>query len=468
MPNQRRCLAIALRSVLAAAILAIPLLVTGCLADCMWNAKGIAWVDADEDGVWDAGERPLCGVQFHVDDTWNHYEGVNRGGMTNLDGEASISVWLPGCPKVRFEVYVEAPPGYRMTTPARLPANRTEPDQVFAFGLAPLGEAGESQQAMPGCSCYQLGESDHNEISDMVSAPDGSIWAIVNYDGVAQYSAERQEWIRYKKSDGLAHWNARAIAPAEDGVVWFATDGGVSRYDGQSWRSYTVADGLPSDTVYQVVIGTDGTVWSTTMEGVARLDPDTDSWSVEDAPDASYSGKAVTTPDGSIWFLVYVVGNYGNRVSHLASSGDGGNARRWITYGFNDGAPMPALNLSDAIVAPDGSPWFGGMQGLLHFSLKSQDWQSMSWAQGVEHLAIGPDGTAWVATGENGFTLYSGTLGEVDEGQTWQRRFTYCALPIPHDCLEGIPKINALAVARDGAVWIGVSNSAIRCAFGTQ
>ena|GEM_PF-3569521 len=465
MPNQRRFFVVVLRNILALAALVGIILMSGCIRECLWTAKGIAWVDTNEDGVRDEGELPLCGVRFHVDDVWNHYDDVGRGGMSNLDGEASISVRLPGCPKVRFEVYVEVPPGYRLTTAKRLPANRTEPDQVFAFGLAPLTEEEGWHPNMPECTCYHPGEMDYHDIVDIASAPDGSVWVAVNMEGVARYSAERQEWTHYGTEDGLAHTRVRSITAAENGTVWFATEGGISRYDGQSWLSYTVTDGLPSDKVYRVVIGADGIVWSVTNKGAARLNPDTNTWFVENAPATGLTDSAVATPDGSLWLVVTDSDTTAHRISRLVSLG---TDKSWITYGYNEGTPrMPYFPISDAAVAPDGSPWFGGERGLLSFSLQKQDWETRYWDYNIQALEIDADGSAWIVTEDCGFTVYHVALSVGENEQVMDRYSSCCNLPI-QDCVRGNPRIRAFAVARDGTVWIGINNSVVRCVLDAQ
>ena len=46
----------------------------------------------------------------------------------------------------------------------------------------------------------------------------------------------------FTEADGLASVRVVDVA-VQDSAVWFATDRGVSRYDGVSWTSYTEADG---------------------------------------------------------------------------------------------------------------------------------------------------------------------------------------------------------------------------------
>ena len=53
--------------------------------------------------------------------------------MSGANGEAQLFVALPGCPRAEFEVYAQAPAGYRAATPERLVQCANEP---FQFGFA--------------------------------------------------------------------------------------------------------------------------------------------------------------------------------------------------------------------------------------------------------------------------------------------------------------------------------------------
>lgn len=109
-------------------------------ADCGWGATAQAFVDKNANGKWDKGEQPLAGVSFQVDDVLNDFHDVARpddsGSLTSgKNGTVTMSVWLPGCPEVKFEVYAVPPPGYMPTTPQRLPVDRLDIDETFTFGF---------------------------------------------------------------------------------------------------------------------------------------------------------------------------------------------------------------------------------------------------------------------------------------------------------------------------------------------
>ncbi|SVB78805.1 uncharacterized protein METZ01_LOCUS231659, partial [marine metagenome] len=51
-------------------------------------------------------------------------------------------------------------------------------------------------------------------------------------------------WRTYTTADGLASLRAEHITEDHDGYLWFATDGGVSRFDGSpSQQPHALAEG---------------------------------------------------------------------------------------------------------------------------------------------------------------------------------------------------------------------------------
>jgi ligand-binding sensor domain-containing protein len=62
-----------------------------------------------------------------------------------------------------------------------------------------------------------------------------------------------------------------SIAQDDNGVFWFGTDKGVSRYDGKNWRTIGSKDGLLDDHVYALALTPDANVWAGTKRGVVRI-----------------------------------------------------------------------------------------------------------------------------------------------------------------------------------------------------
>ena len=65
------------------------------------------------------------------------------------------------------------------------------------------------------------------DILSTVVAPDGTSWAVRDR-GVAHFDGER--WIAYTAANGLLDDRVNGIAIDAEGVVWIATNGGISRY----------------------------------------------------------------------------------------------------------------------------------------------------------------------------------------------------------------------------------------------
>src|SRR5215471_6887529 len=77
----------------------------------------------------------------------------------------------------------------------------------------------------------------------------------------------------YTVTDGLAHNHINRIRQDSRGFLWFATDGGLSRFDGHEFTRYTVADGLPHPWVNDFIEARDGTWWVATDGGVVQFNP---------------------------------------------------------------------------------------------------------------------------------------------------------------------------------------------------
>jgi|GEM_PF-6656666 len=104
--------------------------------DCGWNRTIDTWIDANENGVWDADEAPLAGVQFKVENTITQF--VYDWGGTEVSGPSgttTLDIFLGGCPEVSLEVIAQPPTGYRPTTPLRIASERLAQQETLGFGF---------------------------------------------------------------------------------------------------------------------------------------------------------------------------------------------------------------------------------------------------------------------------------------------------------------------------------------------
>jgi ligand-binding sensor domain-containing protein len=116
---------------------------------------------------------------------------------------------------------------------------------------------------------YQIpGNSQHNNIVDVLIASDGNVWV-----GSAQnvHRFDGKSWITYTQQNGLPCNRISALTEDSKGVIWIGTTCGIASYDGKTWSAYSTEDGLIDNWVNAVVIGPNDTIWFGTRNGISRL-----------------------------------------------------------------------------------------------------------------------------------------------------------------------------------------------------
>lgn len=67
--------------------------------------------------------------------------------------------------------------------------------------------------------------------------------------------------------DGLPSSQTYQVLEDKQGYLWFASDHGVTRYNGYEFKTYTTADGLKDNTVFKLQLGYDNKLWMQTASG---------------------------------------------------------------------------------------------------------------------------------------------------------------------------------------------------------
>lgn len=114
----------------------------GSLDDCAWSGSARTWIDANADGRVSRGEPPLAGVEIHVNDVGNQLVDVGWPAITRADGDVRLNVSIPGCKQTVFDIYVDIPAGYHMTTAPRLLVDSdaevaSDKARIYYFGFLP-------------------------------------------------------------------------------------------------------------------------------------------------------------------------------------------------------------------------------------------------------------------------------------------------------------------------------------------
>jgi two-component system, sensor histidine kinase ChiS len=141
----------------------------------------------------------------------------------------------------------------------------------------------------------------------------GRLWVGTFSLGLFRLDQGRQAFTYYQnvsqKAGSLSNNTVMAIHQDRSGTVWVATTGGLNKYlpESDSFKTYTVLDGLPNDVVYAVLEDGRGSLWLSTNFGISRFTPAADTFHNYSAKDGLQGnefnqGAYAQGPDGSIYF----------------------------------------------------------------------------------------------------------------------------------------------------------------------
>ena len=84
---------------------------------------------------------------------------------------------------------------------------------------------------------------------------------------------------RMDLTDGIAQGTVYQIIQDSQGYLWFGTQGGLHRYDGQEFEVFAPTPfdttSIGDDWVWSVNESRDGSIWAGTGSSLERLDPET-------------------------------------------------------------------------------------------------------------------------------------------------------------------------------------------------
>ena len=73
--------------------------------------------------------------------------------------------------------------------------------------------------------------------------------------------AQDYSFIRYDTRDGLAGSVVYDAIQDKEGFMWFATENGLSRFDGKNFKTFTTKDGLPDNEILKLFVDSKGRLW---------------------------------------------------------------------------------------------------------------------------------------------------------------------------------------------------------------
>ena len=105
----------------------------------------------------------------------------------------------------------------------------------------------------------------------------GNFWFGTLGEGVVRYDEKTLTY--FSNPDGFNNNTVYAINEDINGNLWFGTDQGVYRYDGNTFRNYHQKDGLSHIEISRksILVDKSGTIWVGTHGGVYQYNPSADS-----------------------------------------------------------------------------------------------------------------------------------------------------------------------------------------------
>lgn len=159
---------------------------------------------------------------------------------------------------------------------------------LLAFPIAQDAESPSPQVAASEEPSSSLREIDSDglpvELAQYPGAPfgdsHGNQWFSTVGEGLIRYDGE--EFAIFTTKEGLAGNTLRGIVEDDDGLLWIATSGGVSTFDGESFTTLTDYGDIPLTytfteegdhrDIWEILQDRHGTWWIATLDGVFRHD----------------------------------------------------------------------------------------------------------------------------------------------------------------------------------------------------
>ena len=92
-----------------------------------------------------------------------------------------------------------------------------------------------------------------------------SIFLLLFFVNILQ--SQTNNYINYSVDDELQSSTVYYSIQDSKGYIWFATDNGVSRFNGYEFKNFTTSDGLITNTVFNIYEDYKGRIWFLSFNG---------------------------------------------------------------------------------------------------------------------------------------------------------------------------------------------------------
>jgi ligand-binding sensor domain-containing protein len=426
------------------------------------NGNEVKALLVDREGqVWAA---MIGGLASFAQGSWRQYSFPSGTDFTSLAQTMDGSIWAGSDGRIFHlvdsnwqEIDFQQDPDHARI--GRITAMVAGPDQ--ALWLSTPGYLveynGQDWQA------FHSGEG--QPLASLAIDPNGGLWASGANSGLLHFSGK--DWRHYRSADGLGTNFILSLAVGQKGDVWTGTNQGAFHYTSQAWQQFSSANGLPDDQVLAVADAPDGSTWFGTQSGAARFfGGGWISYTVQTGYDMGQVDQIAVTGNGSLWFAA----QQGAWLYDVHSDS---------LYPVQGGLPEGLVQA----VAPglDGSNWFLTPKDIMRFG--ENHWLPVKFPdqEFITCMAMSANDDLWLGTRGHGVYRVSGdiwsqfSINQADQlnlnpdGSAFYQEGTDL-LPLNGKFLQhyrqvdGLPDdtVNTLAIAPNGAVWVGTDRGAGR------
>lgn len=254
-------------------------------------------------------------------------------------------------------------------------------------------------------------------------------------------------------NDGLSQSNVLSVLQDSDGLMWFATENGLNRYDGYEFhyfkRERGNPDALTNDFIFDIAEGRDGSLWlATNGGGLANLNRESGSvktYRHDSSTSNSIGSNVIRTlhvdDAGVVW-----IGTRGAGLDRLDPKS--GKFER-VELGVDDLSGTVFSFEQDSV----GNLWVGGDHGLVVIEpgsgriIAQPEITAALAGQSVRSVAEDRDGRLWIGTYGHGLVRFDRETKSIDR---------YRHSPDDTSTLSG-DRVSSVFEDSDGRLWVGTT-----------
>jgi serine/threonine protein kinase/ligand-binding sensor domain-containing protein len=323
-------------------------------------------------------------------------------------------------------------------TPAVVSQAQATPIAVSPPPAAPSAALSGQVQSAPGWTNY----TNDNFVFSLARQGD-TLWA-GGEGGLVGWDLTDGSYTKLGKANGLASSYINDLLVDEAGILWIATDVGITRDDGETMITYDEVDGLDTSWIQDLFLDDTGGLWAGSHGGERGLNYfDGRRWGPPPIPPLPVESPNVTVLAGSEEDGLFVglenqgLALFDGQSWSVLTSADGLPGDEVLDALLTDDALWvsfyPALVRLDLVTGAtevytqtdiyamhqttDGKLWFGGEWRALRFDPDTGDWQEFETYPGplpgwMVTDIVGEEDRLWFGTSGGGVASYDGSRWE--------------------------------------------------------